>query len=165
MKKPQAALIIGVLLAKANWPEIESILTGKFGKIALKTEPIDFIFTNYYNDEMGDDIKRFWIAFEKKIFEDELADIKNYTIFLETKYGRSGKRTINLDPGYLNLSRLILASTKDFSHRIYLKDGIYGEVTLIYKNKGFTSLPWTYPDYKIPLLQEFLKKIRKSILL
>lgn len=165
MKRPQAALIIGVLLAKADWPDVEDILIRKFGRIAFKTEPIEFKFTDYYDEEMGGDIKRFWIAFEEKIFEDSLADIKNFTISVEARYKKDGKRTINLDPGYLNLSRLILASTKDFSHRIYLRDSIYGEVTLIYKNKNFTSLPWTYPDYQIPFLHDFLKKTRKSILL
>ncbi len=165
MRRPKAVLIVGVLLSdKCEWETIEGILRNKFGEIKDKTEPIEFSFTDYYKEEMGNKIKRFWVAFKEPVYEDQLADIKNFTISVENKFSENGRRTINLDPGYLNLSRLILASTKDFSHRIYLKDGIYGEVTLIYKSKKYTKLPWTYPDYQLSSLHEFLKSVRKSLL-
>ncbi len=165
MKEPKAILVIGVLISNDVWRKAEVILTKKFGKISHRTDPVNFTFTDYYNKEMGEGIKRFWIAFSKLIYENSLADIKNTTINIEKEFSLNGKRTINLDPGYLNLSRLILASTKDFSHRIYLKDGIYGEITLIYRNKTFSVLPWTYPDYASDIAVDFFKKIRKSLLM
>ncbi len=165
MENPKAILIIGVLVSDNVWKNVEEILIRKFGKISHRTEPINFTFTDYYNEEMGDEIKRFWIAFSKLIYENNLADIKNTTITIEKEFSLNGKRMINLDPGYLNLSRLILASTKDFSHRIYLRDGIYGEITLIYRNKTFSILPWTYPDYASDIAVDFFKKVRKLLLM
>jgi len=81
----------------------------------------DFTFTDYYDDEMGENLKKQFLSFEKLIMPDQLADIKNSTNEIETKYSIEGKRTVNLDPGYLEESKLILASTKNFSHRIYLQ--------------------------------------------
>jgi len=139
----------------------------KFGHVELETEILDFTHTDYYQEEMGDKLKRKFFAFEKLVKRDQLADIKIFSNKLEEKFGdKTGDfvfRTVNLDPGIMTLSGLTLASTKDFSHRIYLRDGIYAEKTLIYEKKQFKPLPWTYPDYKDSKILEFLTKVRETM--
>ncbi len=139
-------------------------LAEKFGAIDIESDTVDFTFTNYYNPEMGEYLKRCWISFEKLIFADELSAIKIFTNDIEELFSAEGKRRINIDPGYLNPANVILASTKDFSHRIYLSGGIYGEVTLIYKKEDFMKLPWSYPDYTSPAAKEFLLKARTELM-
>ena len=135
-------------------------LENRFGKIDLKSPVFDFTFTDYYNDEMGESLIKQLLSFEKPVMPDQLADIKNATNKIESLYLLKGKRTINLDPGYLEESKLILASTKNFSHRIYLKDGIWAELTLSYAGGRFVAHPWTYPDYQTELAYGFLSKVR-----
>ena len=129
----------------------------EFGPIALESEPYRFgDFTQYYAKEMAPDLlKRFWV-FENLIDAAKLPDIKLKTNDWEEEIGArlkaegksDAKRPLNLDPGYLDLGKLILASTKDHAHRIYLDKGILAETTLMYTQKHWVSLPWTYNDYK-----------------
>ena len=107
-----------------------------------------------------ENLKKQFLSFEILIMPDQLADIKNSTIKIETEYSRDGNRSVNLDPGYLEESKLVLASTKNYSHRIYLKDGIWAELTLSYAAGKFVTYPWTYPDYQTELAYDFLKKTR-----
>lgn len=130
------------------------------GKIVYETEHIPFNFTDYYNEEMGEDLKRFWIGTDRIIFENELVYMKKSTVEFEKQISINGKRKVNIDPGGIGISRVVLVTTKNYSHRIYLGNGIYGEVTLIYKNKRFQELPWTYPDYKTKIFGDFALKMR-----
>jgi len=145
-------------------------LCEKFGKVDVKSAESDFNFTDYYNAEMGSKLKRFWVSFDTLIFADEIAEIKVWTNALEDSFAiKDGlavdnKRRINIDPGYLNPANVILASTKDFSHRVYLSKGVYAEVTLIYKKEDFIKLPWTYPDYMSPAAKEFLLSARTALM-
>lgn len=159
-------LIIGVL---TNIPdllgEIKKTLEISFGGIDMKSNILPFHFTEYYHAEMGKEIQRQFYSCKKLISPDEIASIKVQTNTIEETVAASKrytvKRPINIDPGYLNESRLILASTKDFSHRIYLRDGIYAEVTLNYRRGGYESFPWTFPDYKSPEYQNFFLRARE----
>ncbi|GAB63594.1 MAG: DUF4416 family protein [Candidatus Jettenia sp.] len=165
LPKP-ANLIIGIL---TSIPEllfqIDKTLEVYFGPIDLRSDILPFTFTEYYNEEMGTGIQRQFYSFEKLIMPDEIAPIKVQTNTLEETIASSKKypvqRPINIDPGYMNESRLILASTKDFSHRIYLRDGIYAEVTLNYRGGRHESFPWTFPDYKSADYQNFFLKARE----
>ena len=140
-------------------------LCEKFGKIDLRSACMPFDYTSYYNAEMGNNLLRFWISFEDLVFAGALADIKVFTNSIEDSLAIDGKRTINIDPGYICPSNVVLASTKEFSHRIYLSQGIYGEVTTIYKkSEGFIKLPWTYPDYLSQSAQDFLLQARGKLL-
>lgn len=130
------------------------------GHIFHETEHIPFDFTDYYNEEMGENLKRFWIGTERIIYENELVQIKKSTIEFEKQISVEGNRKVNIDPGGIGISRVILVTTKNYSHRIYLGNGIYGEITLIYKKKKFQELPWTYPDYKTQTFIDFALKIR-----
>ena len=148
-----------------NIKEIYGVLEHKFGnKIDIYSPIIDFTFTKYYNREMGEKLKRQWISFQFPLSPDKLADIKVETNNIEDSYSKNNNRIVNIDPGYITPANVILASTKDFSHRIYLSKGIYAEVTTIYRKEGFTKLPWTYPDYLCPTATEFILKARKCLL-
>ncbi len=140
-------------------------LEGHLGAVDIRSNILPFHFTDYYNDEMGMGIQRQFFGFEKLIMPDEIASIKVQTNNMENAIASSKKypvaRPANIDPGYINESRLILASTKDFSHRIYLRDGVYAEVTLNYRRTGYESFPWTFPDYQSQDYQNFFLQVRE----
>jgi hypothetical protein len=141
-----------------------SVLEDKFGKIDFISEVMPFDFSSYYNPEMGQNLKRLWLSFEKLIFSSELASIKVFTNSIEDSFALNSKRQINIDPGYISPANVILATTKDYSHRIYLDKGIYGEVTTIYKKNGYIKLPWSYPDYLSEKATKFLLKARQTLI-
>ena len=109
---------------------------------------------------MGVGLKKLYLTFETLIQREALASIKAFTNEIETRYASNGKRRLNLDPGYLAGDKLVLASTKDFYHRLYLSQGIFAEVTLHYRKGCYRYFSWTYPDYKEPAFLEFLEKAR-----
>ena len=155
-------LICGILYNQTiDLAAIEFLLKSSFGPIENKSPMFDFDNSDYYMKEMGNDLRKVFYSFKKLIEPDSLADIKNKTISIEDKYSTDNKRSINLDPGYLEESKLVLASTKNFSHRIYLKDNIWAEVTLTYTNNNFQAHPWTYPDYATELAFKFLMEARE----
>lgn len=128
--------------------EVKKILAKRFGGVDFESGLLDFDSTDYYRKEMGQNLKRKFLGFKKPFDLKNISDVKIDTNLLEKRFSESGKRKINIDPGYLNLSKVVLLSTKDYSHRIYLAKGIFAEVTLFYKDKTFNPWPWTYPDYK-----------------
>lgn len=133
----------------------------KIGEVVLRSHTIPFKHTTYYSKEMGDELTRQWCAFSRLVAPDVLADLKLMTNKIEDRYrNENGSRQVNIDPGVISLSSLVLASTKNYSHRIYLGKGIYAEVTLIYKNHKFNPLEWTYPDYKENIALEFFSQAR-----
>ncbi len=149
----------------------ETVLEEKFGPIELKSRVLPFNYTDYYEKEMGKDIKRRFLSFHKLIDPGALADIKLFTNALEEQLqeesasGGKGsevrlRRPINIDPGYIAGSKLVLASTKDYYHRVYLERGIYAEVTLKFTKGAFEPLPWTYPDYRSKEYIDFFTEIR-----
>jgi len=161
----KARLITGVIyngdvIKDVN--RIERKLTEHFGEIDIRSGEVPFNYTDYYNKEMGGNLARYWVSFSKLILPDEISGIKHVTNRLEKELSENSgyNRCVNLDPGYINSARLALVSTKDFSHRIYLKDGIYAEITLLYKNRNFVKLDWTYPDYMSETAIAFFKKAR-----
>jgi len=140
-------------------------LVGQYGPIDYACPRMPYDETDYYADEFGERLMRELVSFERLIDPGELAAIKVASNALEKALGigstESGlARRINLDPGYVNGARLVLASTKDSRHRIYLSQGIYAEVTLVYARKDFQSLPWTYPDYASDRYRAILRVIR-----
>jgi hypothetical protein len=125
-------------------------LHSTFGETDTISERFPFDFTDYYTNEMGKPLFRHFMIFGRLIPIPILPDVKLATNRLEEKYaGLDGNRRINIDPGYICLEHVILATTKGYTHRPYLRDGIYADLTLIYRNKSFQPLEWTYPDYRI----------------
>ena len=154
-------LICGITFAASvDIDAVDAKLESRFGPIDSLSGKFDLSYTDYYEKEMGSELIKRFLSFENLIVPDQLAKIKNEAISIEAEFTTDGKRTVNLDPGYLEESKLVLASTKNFAHRIYLGDNIWGEVTLRYENGGFVTHPWTYPDYAMPLAFEFFQKIR-----
>lgn len=135
-------------------------LERRFGKIDFESQNLKFIHTDYYEKEFGKDLLRRFVSFKKLIAPDELAQIKIFTNKIEQKLSKGLKRKINIDPGYLNLSKLVLATNKDYAHRIYLNRGIYAEVTLVYQDKMFRPWEWTYPDYRTAEYLAIFSRIR-----
>jgi hypothetical protein len=138
------------------------------GPTALTSDPFAFTETDYYAASMGVDLMKQFLAFEKLIDPGALGGIKVQTNLLEVEYAALGQypepRPLNLDPGYITPAKLVLASTKDHAHRIYLCDGIYAELTLSYRKRGWHSMEWTYPDYRREDYQQFLTQCREWLL-
>jgi hypothetical protein len=128
---------------------------------------MQFDYTRYYEKEMGWPLFRRMFSFNNLVDQKELAEVKLKTNEIETHFIRDGLRKINIDPGIMLPSRFILATGKDFSHRIYLDKGIYADLTLIYTSskineEGYRTLPWTYPDYAENELIDYLLAVRKK---
>ncbi len=156
-------LIIGVLYSTQGLKnKLVEVLTAEFGMADYISDDLDFNFTDYYNSEMGDGIKRFFISFSNLTDPARLAEIKIITNSLEQKFTTEGDRKVNLDPGMLSIERFMLATTKNNGHRIPLHSGIYAEVTLMFVSRKFQPLPWTYADYRSDEYQRILGEIRKK---
>ncbi len=158
-------LFVGILSGDNTLlEEVEYLLAKRLGKVDIKSEIFPFDFTDYYKKEMGTNISRQFLCFKELINPEKLSDIKIWTNELENEikcYRKSDvARPINLDPGYLTHCNLILASAKDYYHRIHLQNGIYAEVTLFYQHEVFKNLPWTYPDFQTEEYKNFFLKVR-----
>ena len=160
----KCALVIGVLSAlEDKREEIIKKLEKEFGPIEAASPVLDFPYTDYYDSEMGKRPVRYLLLFEDLVDPSDLADIKTKTNQIETTFADAdGNRRVNLDPGTLSLANFILATCKDRSHRIPLKDGIYGETTLIYQDHDFQVLPWTYADYRSDDIRAILRNFRDA---
>ncbi len=135
-----------------------------YGEIDCETDLLSFDITNYYEAEFGKDLKRRLFSMKKLISPSELIEIKLKAYELEERFSNSGRRVVNIDPGYVALSRVVLLTGKDYTHRIYLDKGVYADLTLIYKkDAGYVSLPWTYPDYSSSLFLDFFTNVRNIL--
>ena len=157
-------LFMGVLSVRGFPDSVRSRLESLYGPISVITPSIPFDFTDYYVPEMGEGIERFFIAFDNLIPPDSLADVKTATDALELEEAEEGRRKINLDPGLITEGNVILATTKNRSHRIAIGRSLYAEVTLIYHSHGFETFPWTYADYRSERVQNELLALRKRYL-
>ena len=158
-----AKLVIGLFLNdKALFDQLALELTSAFGPMDIITSWMRFDYTNYYESEMGSPLFRRLATFQTLVKQGDLAEIKLTTNRFEEKWSRNGRRTVNIDPGYLLHERFVLASAKNFSHRIYIGHGIYADLTLVYQNGDFKKLPWTYPDYADKPIITFLTNVRNK---
>ena len=151
--------------AALDWARERS--AGELGPLAATSPAFDFTETDYYAAEMGVELKKqFWVH-EALIDPGRLPTIKRLTNAWEAEYVAAGghpePRPLNLDPGYLTLAKLVLASTKDHAHRVYMGEGIFAEVTLNYRSRQWQPLPWTYPDYRRADFQEFFTRCRELL--
>ena len=148
----------------------EKSMRAFWGDIDLASEVMTFNFTDYYEKQMGTQLLRKFVSFAGPIDPGRLADIKHATNDLEAQLAQSraglafkAARPINLDPGYITLGKLVLASTKDYSHRIYIGQSMYAEPTLRFSKGTWHSWPFTYPDYGSGNYFEFLSQSRKRL--
>ena len=160
-------LIIGVIYHDEEvLRQALDILTQEFGEIEAVSEEFSFSgeFSTYYDEEIGGEGLRRIYSFKETVDPTRQADIKIRTNEIEAEFSVDGKRKINLDPGFINHGRLLLATTKETGFRIPLKEGIYTELTLFWARGGWQKLPWTYRDYQSERVQKFITEVRHSYL-
>ena len=172
MGEPQphadVCLVVGMLTAfPVLFSRAATALSERFGPVIRESETLAFDFTTYYEPRMGRGIKRKFFTFERLVAPERMAEIKLRTNDLERRLAGPEfpvPRPINLDPGYVTHSKLVLATTKDYSHRIYLGQGIYAEVTLRFVGGHFEPMPWTYPDYRTEGYRAFFDEVRADFM-
>lgn len=152
MSEPKPAetvkLFASILFSeKALLPAVLSALTEEYGLTDFISPARPFLYTDYYCREMGLSMERLFVSFAALIRPESLPEVKLQTNDLEKAFSQAGGRRVNIDPGYLSAAHLILATGKGYAHRPYLREGIYADLTLMYYEKSFQTLPWTYPDY------------------
>jgi len=158
-----AKLVIGLFMKEKRLIEkITAELIEALGSIDMVSPWFPFDYTDYYEPEMNAPLFRRMLTFKKLIKQSSLADIKNLTNEIESNYSREEKRLVNIDPGYMLKERFVLATGKNFAHRIYIGKKIYADLTLIYTKGDFKKLPWTYPDYTDKNVLSFLIQVRKK---
>jgi len=160
-----AKYFVGLLSGDSDLLDsVEEDLTAMLGAIDDRSETLPWNLSTFYQDEMGTGLLRRFVSFRPLVSPGGLADIKLQTHEVEIRYKTStaqgGGRRINIDPGYLDSGKIVLASTKDAGHRIYLKSGIYAETTLLYYHGAFQATPRTYPDYLWAETLSFLISLR-----
>lgn len=170
MSRPKHAhpvkLIVGFLSAERNLlDEVLKTLMGTYGPVDWISSVTAFDYTEYYARELGSKLLRRFATFDRMISPEILPDIKLMTNMVEDRFSKDGKRRVNIDPGYISEAHLILATGKGYTHRPYLRDGIYADLTLVYKDKAFHVMEWTYPDYASAAMLEELKRIREKYLI
>lgn len=156
-------LFAGVLTAdEALISKTRRVLARQFGPIDYESPVFDFGHTGYYEAEMGPGLRRLFFSFAKLRDLKKIYSVKLATNSIEKRFAVLGKRKVNIDPGYLDLSKVVLLTTKDYSHRIYLNKGILAEVTLFYRDGRYNAWPWTYPDYKSDVYNGIFQSLRKT---
>jgi len=156
-----AKLIIGIFMKdKRLFPDVTEKLVMRFGGIDMVSPWFAFDFTDYYESEMGTPLFRRILVFKTLIQQEAMAGIKLTTNAIERDDLNKNGRRVNIDPGYLLRERFVLATGKNFAHRIFIGEGIYAELTLIYQKGAFKKLPWTYPDYGSESILSYLMKVR-----
>ena len=162
-KPAKARLIFSVLgINEKVVEETIGLLRKHFGPICTASEFLPFDRTTYYEPEMGKDLVRRFVVFQDLIDQSRLPQVKLWSNELEKQLRSQSGRTVNLDPGYVCAERLVLATGKNFTHRIYLGSGIYADLTLMFFKKSFRPMEWTYPDYADGSVISFLNKVRED---
>ena len=140
--------------------EVFKALEGSFGPVDWRSPAMMFDRTRYYEKEMGRPLHRRFAAFERLIPPEFLVDVKIATAEVEEARSEGGRRKVNIDPGYVSAERLVLATGKNYVHRIYLGRGVYADLTLVFSRGAFRALQWTYPDYAAPELIDQFNELR-----
>jgi Domain of unknown function (DUF4416) len=166
---PEPAILFTAILAanEHTYRQVKVDLGLQFGPIIGEQPPETFDYTGYYAAEMGSRLIKGFVVFEPPHHQDDLPRYKHIARGLEWQYGDYGegtfRRKVNIDPGLITLASVILSTSKNFSHRIAIGNGIFAEVTLMYHPEGWQQLPWTYPDYKSEQVQGFLIRCRDRL--
>lgn len=158
--KPVKLVISVFMNDKSLLQPVAAELSKAFGPVDIASPWLAFNFTDYYAPEMGAPLHRRILVYKNLIQQYGLADVKFITNDIERKFEKNGNRRANIDPGYLGHERFVLATAKNFTHRICIGTGIYADLTLIYTQGGFQPLPWTYPDYAEENMRRYLGRIR-----
>ncbi len=157
---------VGVLLNPSiSHSEFHAWFQSAWAEVEHQSDVVPFDSTDYYRDEMGKDLRRFWLQPDESWTEDVLSGRKHFGNKLEAEAAEQfpvASRPVNLDPGYVRDNQVVLASTKDAGHRLFIGQNIYAELTLIYEDGGFQPFTWTYPDYQSDAASSFFRKCRNQ---
>lgn len=165
-KTPAPVKLLAGLLGTSDalLDQAAATLSEPFGPIDVFSTVTDWTLSTYYRDEMGPTIRRQFVSFEQLVSPDEIAKLKLATNEMEQRWCTASGRQVNIDPGYIAATKLVLASTKDAAHRVYLGVGIYAEATLLFTNGSFQPHAYTYPDYAAPEALAFFNSVRATYL-
>lgn len=159
-----ARLLVSVIYREeGRFGEALPALADRFGSIGVVSSPFPFDRTEYYGKEMGSPLFRRFAVIDRLLPRDALADAKIKSWELEAEFAEEGKRTLNIDPGLLTEENFILATGKNYSHRVYLRDGVFADLTLVYTKGEYAPLPWTYPDIASGDIRAFLAEVREGL--
>lgn len=154
-------LFVGVLAPSAAvLPGVKDRLSERLGPIDFESEPFPFDVTDYYQPEMGPGLTRWFLSFERLISPEEIVGVKLATNRIEHSFSEKGKRRVNLDPGYMDTYKIVLASGKFQGPKVYLGQGIFADPTLYY-DKGWRPYPWGFPDFRDGRYDGVLTAIRR----
>ena len=163
-----AKLICGIIASKKDvFRKVEERLVELYGTLDLDSPVFEFVFTDYYEKQMGKNLKRKFLSFGNLISPEDLSGIKIRTNALEEEIKEefeASQRIVNLDPGYMTASALIMATAKDFAHRIPLQNGIYAHLEFLFGKNDVRTLSWTYPDFKTESYQKYFLEARRIYL-
>ncbi len=164
---PPARIFCGfIYVPDLDLAEVLRLLEQAWGPVDFISRRLPFDYTRYYDREMGSPLSRKFATFRNEVDQEALPRLKWQAKRVEeARRGPAGGRRVNIDPGFLLPERLLLATTKPFAHRPYLGKGIYADVTLVYRNKGYRPLEWTYPDFRAPGTLMILNRLRERYLL
>jgi hypothetical protein len=155
-------LVVGILYSDETLLEkAQEALVMQYGPIDFVSEPIPFDVTDYYQDEMGGPIRRIFLSFQELIDPGWLAEIKIATNRIEDELAVDSRRKVNLDCGYMDVCKVVLASAKYNGQKIYLGQGIYADPTLHYEKGHFSPYPWSFPDFKTGQYERIFLRIRE----
>ena len=165
IRRPERVKLFASLIFQdtVDLGEILGRLAPAIGPVEYQTPPALFTHTTYYNEEMGEGLKRCFVLFSPVFERDKLPGVKIATNEIEDHFARDGRRTVNIDAGYIALEHVILATTKGYAHRLYIGKGIHADLTLMFNNGSFRALEWTYPDYAEPETIALFNKWRESV--
>jgi len=168
-KKPTpVTFFASIIVNDTMWlPQVAEKLTPHLGHIEEQTPLVPFTHTHYYEREMGINLSRCFFLFAPLVQREILPSIKLLTNDIEASFSIDGKRQINIDPGYIALEHVILATTKGYTHRIYMEQGIFADLTLMFHDGTYRPLEWTYPDYRshaiIAMFNQWRDRLKQKI--
>lgn len=153
MAEPQPVLPVKLFVAvlyreEAILPVVRERLVALFGDIDYTSPAFPFPFADYYAEEMGSPLFRIFYSFRTLIDPAAIRMIKQQTNALEQELAEQGNRRVNLDPGYVDYGKVVLASMKGHNQKVYLGDGVWADINLLYEKGRFQPLPWTFPDFR-----------------
>jgi Domain of unknown function (DUF4416) len=163
--KPAKLFVSVISAAPERIARVLVELAERYGPMDFVSAVLPFDYTDYYYAEMGMPLWRRFASFVSLVSQGDLVRIKEETNELEGRMSEGGRRSVNIDPGYLVAERLVLATGKNCAHRIYLDHGIYADLTLVFQQKTYRPLPWTYPDYGDERVRGWLGVLRQKYVL
>ncbi len=161
---PPAGLLFSVLFREErDFDRAARMIAERAGGVESVGGQFPFDRSDYYEREMGAPLYRRFLLADGPIPREELVQAKLGAWAIENALSRNGRRTVNIDPGLLTEENVVLATGKNYAHRIYLCDGVYADLSLVFENGEYRPLPWTYPDIASSVIRSFLGELRRVI--